>query len=304
MKMLHLLLSQNGVSMVHGHTFHFMDEPQLRSHPHSPSIPHIRVEVLKNPSLISAYTLLRPWVPLSGREGRYFSKTDFEDADACFSWGLEIKNVLTLIWLPEEQTIVYLEKKDYTPELLQFWLYHTFFPMVLELQRFAHMLHVGAVEVQNQPILFSAPSSGGKSTLTDFFIQKGHTLLSDDALGIQKNENNYYAIPAYPFHRPYREPETLGNPAQNFAAETKPLAAVFLLNKVDAHANISITTLTGIEKFKAMNSSSFIEFPFRKQERFTFFAEMSKTISVYRIDIPWDMNRLEEVYNEIIKIIS
>ena len=291
--------------MIHGHHFNFIDEPALndaRSSSFTEST--ITVQAMSDTSLLNDYPMQRPWVPLSGREGQYFSKTVFEEADEHFSWGLRIKNVLSLVWVPGEQSIYYSKEEHYTAQRLQFWIYHTFFPMVVELNRSAHMLHVGAVEIHSQPVLFSALSFGGKSTLTDFFIQKGHTLLSDDSLGIQKRDGLYCAIPSYPFHRPFREPETLGLAAKNFTGTVKPLKAVFLLNRVEADAEVVVVPLKGIEKFKAFHESIFIEFPFRKKERFAFFGEMAKEVPVYRIDIPWDLERLEEVYHCISRRVS
>jgi hypothetical protein len=288
--------------MVHGHTFHFIDLPELQSHSSGTAEKNISVKALSSQSILDDYTLKRPWVPLSGREGQYFAKNPFEEADAHFSWGLEIKDVLTLLWLPEEQTIAYLKGAHFTAQKLQFWIFHTFFPLVLELNRSYQFLHVGAVETRGKTILFSAPSFGGKSTLTDYFIKQGATLISDDALGIERKKEDYCAIPAYPFHRPYREPEVLGHKVERFALEAKKIDAVFLLQKADANAKISIQEVRGIEKFKAFHHSVFIEFPFRKEERFRFFGEMAQKVPVYRINIPWDLKRLNEVHQAILSL--
>jgi len=190
--------------------------------------------------------------------------------------------------------------EHYTPERLQFWIFHTFFPIVLELEHTYRILHVGAVEVEGKPVLFSAFSFGGKSTLTDYFIKKGHTMLSDDSVAIDKQGDVYYVIASYPFHRPYREVETLGDPVTNFATERKPLHAVYLLEKGDADASVEISEVKGIEKFKAFHYSSFIDFSYMKQERFDFFTEMAKHIPVYKIIVPWDLKRLNEVYEKIV----
>ncbi len=57
----------------------------------------------------------------------------------------------------------------------------------------------------------------------------------------------------------------------------------------------------GIEKFKAFHYSAFINFDFMKKERFEFFSEMSKHIPVYRVTVPWNIERLDEVYDAIIQ---
>ena len=286
--------------MIHGHNFNFIDEPELQSEENRSSPQTITVKILSDTILLDDYIITRPWVPLSGQEGRYFAKTPFEKADANFSWGLEIKNVLTLVWEVETNTIYYIKSENYSAQRLRFWIYHTFFPMSLEFNHRYHFLHVGAVEVQRKTFFFSAPSFGGKSTLTDYFIQQGATLISDDALGIEEQEGVYTAIPAYPYHRPYREPEVLGHKVENFASKAKKIDAVFLLQKADANAKVILEEVKGIEKFKAFHHAVFIEFPFRKEERFKFFGDMAQAVPVYTITVPWDLKRLEEVYKAIV----
>jgi len=207
---------------------------------------------------------------------------------------------MILIWDAEHRNILYIKQKDYMPKRLYFWVLHTFFPLVLELERTYHLLHVGSVEVVGKAVLFSAFSYGGKSTLTDYFMQNGHAMLTDDSIAIERHGDTYFAISSYPFHRPYRETETLGYRVENFVTDPKPLHTVYLLEKSAPDAAVEITELKGIEKFKAFHYSSFIDFAFMKQERFAFFTEMAKYVAVYKITIPWDMERLDDVYHTII----
>lgn len=298
--------------MVFGHRFDFQSEPVLQkeflSFPSDPSQysenPTIQVVVSSKPSRLDDFPLKTDWFDMSGQKARYHSIHAYEETDREFNWALEIKDVVTLIWDAVDKKIIYSKGEYYTPERLRFWIYHTFFPLVLELERKYHILHVGAVEIKGKPVLFSAFSFGGKSTLTDYFIQKGHTMLSDDSMAIDKRGDTYYAIAAYPFHRPYREPETLGYPVKNFATEPKPLYAVYVLEKDEPTAEVKIVELKGIEKFKAFHYSTFIDFSFMKQERFDFFTQMAKHIPVYQVSIPWDLKRLEEVYKAIIDMQS
>ncbi len=37
-----------------------------------------------------------------------------------------------------------------------------------------------------------------------------------------------------------------------------------------------------------------------KKERFDFFTEMAKHAPVYKVKVPWDLERLNEVYEEIV----
>lgn len=294
--------------MIFGYHFDFQSEPILqKEHTTFPPNPinypaHKTIQVIEASEDFSMddFPLRTDWISMSGQEVRYYSFLPFENIDENPTWALEIQDVVTLIWEGEDKKIIYNKGEHYTPERLQFWIFHTFFPIVLELEHTYRILHVGAVEVEGKPVLFSAFSFGGKSTLTDYFIKKGHTMLSDDSVAIDKQGDVYYVIASYPFHRPYREVETLGDPVTNFATERKPLHAVYLLEKGDADASVEISEVKGIEKFKAFHYSSFIDFSYMKQERFDFFTEMAKHIPVYKIIVPWDLKRLNEVYEKIV----
>jgi len=242
------------------------------------------------------------WFPLSGRQVRYHSAVPFHQATAGpFSWALEIENVLTLFRDAGEGRILYEKGMEHTPERLRFWLLHTFLPIILELERTYRILHVGSVEVNGKAVLLSAFSFGGKSTLTDHFLKRGHPLLSDDSLGIERRGDGYFAIPSYPFHRPYRQVEDIGHYTENFRTEPLPVHAVYSLEKAAPDAPVTLTQLKGIEKFKALHYSSFFDFDFMKAERFAFFTAMAKHVPVYRITVPWDLDRLPEVYERIVE---
>jgi hypothetical protein len=278
----------------------FKDEPKPQNNIFKNDLESIFIMEEQTFSLSDTFSLIGTWIPIASGKIRYLSTILFEKANTKFSWALEIKDVVTLIWNEKDRTILYIKRNKYTPEQLRYWIFHSFFPTVIELERTYRILHVGSVEIAGKPVAFSAHSYGGKSTLTDYFLKQGHTLLSDDSLGIEKRDDGYYAISSYPFHRPFREIETLGYYTENFNTEPKPLHAVYALQKAEADAEVSIEELKGIEKFKAFHYSNFIDFDFMKKERFIFFTEMAKAIPVYRINIPWDKERLEEVYQAII----
>ncbi len=64
--------------------------------------------------------------------------------------------------------------------------------------------------------MFIAPSMGGKSTLTDFFIQQGHGLISDDKVPTVIENGQFLAGGSHPYHRPHRRFEELGYHVDNF----------------------------------------------------------------------------------------
>ncbi|BAF73022.1 hypothetical protein [Sulfurovum sp. NBC37-1] len=292
--------------MIHAHRFFFSDQPQLQKVYDSFDFPSPengsgnRVEV-REIGTYEGFKRRSALVYLSERGCYYLSNTPPEKIGKDDDWGLEVENVLSLVWESEHRRILYGKGKAFTPKLLQFWIYHTFFPIVLELERSYKMLHVGAVEIGGGPVFFSAPSFGGKSILTDYFIRQGHTLYADDTLPVREENGKYIAYPSFPYHRPYRQPETLGHRAENFARKPAPIKALFELEPAEPDAPVEITVPKGIGRFKAFLYSSFLKFTFMKKERFNFFTQMAMQVPVYRVLVPWDKERLPEVYEAIVK---
>ena len=258
--------------------------------------------VVKDNSIVLShlFNLQSPWVTMTGRKVRYYTNIPFEEQKNIDFWALEIEDVLTLIWDEKTHTIRYMEGTLYTAKLLQFWVLHTFFPLVLELSNMYHILHVSAVQIKEKTILFSAFSGGGKSTLTDFFIQKGHVVYGDDTIAINDANNQYEVIASYPFHRPYREPEVLGYPIENFGTKIQPLSHIYRLERSDKKAKVNIVELHGIEKFEVIYQSMFVTFESMKKERYLFATKMAKQAKVFVLSVPWDRERLEEVYQAIL----
>ena len=196
---------------------------------------------------------------------------------------------------------LYEKGNDY---LLKYWLSHTFLPILFTLEDIYYFLHAGAVVVENEPILFIAASFGGKSTMTDFFIKKGHTMISDDKVAVYEENKEILCVPSYPYHRPYRKVEDLGYPVENFSKGAKKMHAIFNLVKSDEKANIIIEEVLGIEKFRILKFSTEIDFPINSKSKFEMLSKIANNVKLYNIKVPWDMNRLEEVYQTIVNFIK
>ncbi len=285
--------------IVFDYNLFFHDETSLNDSQIDRHKESIKVFEKKKNNLSKKFKLRSPWVTMTLRRVRYYSNIRFEIMPYDDTWGLEIEDVAILLWNGKNK-IEYIKGEKYTAKLLQFWVFHTFLPLVLELKRQYRVLHVGGVYIQKKAVLFSALSFGGKSTLVDFFLQRGHAVFSDDTLAIDRNNNTYYAIASYPFCRPYRKPEVLGDFITQSVVNPTPISAMYTLEKSDSNSEIVISELQGIEKFKAFHYSSFVNFDFFKKEHLKFFTEMSSLVPVYHITIPWDLERLKEVYQAIV----
>ncbi len=187
---------------------------------------------------------------VSNRQIRYHGDASFDRRSGKeFSWGLEIKEVVTLIWEHSSGSVLYIRGESYSDELLRYWLFHTFFPLVLEMEGRYRILHTASVEIDGRAVLFSAPSHGGKSTLLDYFLRQGYPLLSDDTLAIEHREDGFYATGSYPYYRPFRKVESLGLYHPNFVQEPRRISAFFSLQRGKADDKVQISKTRGIRTF-------------------------------------------------------
>lgn len=147
-------------------------------------------------------------------------------------WVFDVEGVVTFFWSSGELTIDYLPNEYFTSELLEYWTLHIALPIFLTIEEHCYFLHAGAVEIDNAPILFVAESFGGKSTMTDFFIKKGHAMVSDDKVAILEEDGRLLAVPSHPHHRPYRKMEDLGYFVKNMSDTPKPIHAIYKLHRV------------------------------------------------------------------------
>ena len=235
-----------------------------------------------------------------GREVALLSDAALEKKRPGKLRGLSVENVVTFWWEEGTSLICYAMDSEGTRELVDYWLLHTLLPLYFTLEEHYAILHAGAVDVTGHPVLFIAESCGGKSTMTDFFIQQGHRMLSDDKVAIYEESGLFFAVPSYPYHRPYRKMEDLGCFVSNFSPKPEPIGTIYELERVQPDASIEIIELSGIEKFTALRYASEMNFSFLKPKRFDFLTHLAANVPLFRVHVPWDIDRLSEVYNAIV----
>jgi hypothetical protein len=234
-----------------------------------------------------------------GRE--LFLRTDRDLARSVHgqAWCLEVEDVVSFTWTGGEPVIDYELRDQGTQPLLVFWFVHIFLPLHLTLERGYDFIHASAVEVDELPILFIAPSTGGKSTLGDYFLKQGHPMLSDDKVATFLADGRYYAVPSHPHHRPFREFEVLGYPVQPFAESSRPIHAFYVLEAAEPEADIEITEVTGFRKFEQLLPNYLFSFSFLQAQRLRWLAGLADQSLVFRVSRPWDLARMHEVYEGI-----
>jgi len=235
------------------------------------------------------------------REVYLLSKFSIDSNDTTQEYVFNIKNLLSFKWGKKSNTIFYKFHAIKENRLLKYWTLHTLLPLYFTIENIYYFLHAGAIEIGNKPILFVADSYGGKSTMTEFFMKKGHTMLSDDKVATYRKDEKVYATPSYSYHRPYRNTEDLGYQVENFAIKPRPICSIYNLIKSESTSKIDISKVTGVEKFKALKYSTDVEMDIHKNSRFSSLANIANKIDVYNITIPWDKTRLDEVYETIIE---
>lgn len=217
------------------------------------------------------------------------------------SWIFYVENVISFSWKTKGSVIHYCFHELATDEIFKFWLYHVVLPIYFSIAQTYRFLHAGAVEIEQKPVLFMAPSFGGKSTLTDYFIRRGHTLVTDDKMATFEKDGTYYAVPSHPYHRPFRTVEVLGNLCENSATNTKPIHAIYILKKSETDAKCEVRQLKGIEKFSRLHEGGEMNFSFFTPQYVSYLAALANHVSVFAITVPHDFDRLPEVYDILTK---
>ncbi len=235
-----------------------------------------------------------------GRDLALCTDREFMRTEEGQLWAFEVKDVMTFFWHSGTLSLEYIKYENFTEELLEYWCLHIVLPIFFTVEETYDFLHAGSVKVAGKPILFIAPSMGGKSTMTDFFMKRGHTMISDDKVATFEKDGQVFAVPAHPHHRPYRKKEDLGFFVKNFATDTKPIHAIYMLEKVDKNAITDITELKGIEKFTSLRYASETNLFFQKSKRFKYLVQIAKHTPVYKVSVPWDFNKLKSVYKQIV----
>jgi hypothetical protein len=217
------------------------------------------------------------------------------------SFIFKVKDVVSFECFTKTDEIFYKFYKYGTEKLLEYWFTHTLLPIFFTLTNKYYFLHAGAVKVEENSVLFMADSMGGKSTMTDYFLQKGHTLISDDKVGTFEKDGKMMIVPSYPYHRPYRKFEDLGYKVENFAEASSSLDAIYILDVDASYRSVELKEIKGIEKVGLLIRGTDIGLAVFQKERFTHISKLANVTPVFSVHIPKDLERLSEAYEQIVK---
>jgi hypothetical protein len=241
-----------------------------------------------------------PVVSLShGRELALHTDLELGMSTPGQQWCFEVSDTVKFTWCGGQAEVFFQLQDKAATETLAFWIVHIFLPLYLTLERGYNFLHAAVVNFEDSAVLFIAPSHGGKSTLADHFLKQGHPLLSDDKVAICMSEGRYLAIPSYPYHRPFREFETLGHPVSQFASSATPIKAFYLLGKGEPESALEITPVSGLRKFENLMPAYLYNFQFLRLQRLQWLAGFAEKSLIFDVQRPWSMQRMHEVYTAI-----
>ena len=220
-------------------------------------------------------------------------------------WKLEVGNEFLFDWrnISNKVRAWYFTSE---PDLfkLAFWLLHTIIPVYLILKGTSLFLHAAAIEFDKKAILFLAPSQGGKSTLADIFVQRGHRLLSDDKIRLHLTGSRCLAFPSYPYLRRSRKNENLGDFTESFSNEPLYVSTFYELNFVNPQNKCEIIPLSGLHKFEVFKRSYLYQPVSISIKEGELLMHLAKHYKLYQIKLPKNVKKLSAVYNTIVSHIE
>jgi hypothetical protein len=226
------------------------------------------------------------------------------DRELCLSeqeqpWCFEVGDVARFKWMGGSDRITFERLPKGTDHRLAFWLIHIFLPLYFTLEGRYEFIHASSVDIAEHTVLFTAPSHGGKSTLTDYFVQQGHALVSDDKVGTYREGEQYFAVPSHPGRRPFRKFEELGYRTEHFSPRRRKIHALYNLYAGDPAADVQIEEIRGHQGFTQVLPNYLFNFRFLQARRLQYLGAMLGAVPVFRVAVPWDLGRLSDVYRAI-----
>lgn len=210
-----------------------------------------------------------------------------------------IDEVALFSWDDQKQgNIEYERLQDGTDARVAYWLMQLVLPVYFTFFEIYFFLHGSAVEVEGEHALFFADSFGGKSTMADYFVNRGHPLVTDDKLPVRIDEGVHF-LASYPYHRPYRGVEDMGRHVKRLSALQPTRAFGYRLLKASPEDEITISSVSGAEKFQIVRGASELNFTQDILAHTRYLAKVSNALKMFEISVPWDINRLPEVYERI-----
>lgn len=185
-------------------------------------------------------------------------------------------------------------------------------------------LHASAVEIQGKAVAFTGPMGAGKSTAAAIFAQRGHPVLADDIVALERSEAPFAVRPAYPYLNllpdslalvfgagagaKSADPEgekvqvVLDGKSLRFHDRPLPMGAIYILEEGNEQSLPAITSIRPQEAIIALASQTYankmLDRPMRAHE-FQVLGELTKAVPVRRLVVPSRDSKIRDLYDAL-----
>ena len=258
---------------------------------------------------------------ISFQENGFWQSGIFADGSAHVVW----KDHFEFVVSADAKQVLWRKLQDVSNEV--FFTY--FLGQVLSyclLTRGIEPLHATAMVVGDQAVAFLGDSGAGKSTLAATFLQKGHTLLTDDVLALKFRGESVWVWPG--IARVKLNPDSADAvfcgrrsiPMNSFTTKMifplsdsqhgdreVPLRVLYVLPHKPSKSRIMIRRLSGRYSFLPIVKNTFndtVLHPDRLKQQFAFAAKLASLIPIKRLSYPRRLDMLPAVADAILADIS
>lgn len=194
-------------------------------------------------------------------------------------------------------------------------------------QRLEPAIHCSAVCNGKGAVLLCGESGSGKSTMTTSLLEQGCTLMADDmALVEYRGEQGAWVKPAFPYQKLCRDAAMRSGYSmedmiyidedkdkflvpckEQFEEEPRRIGAMILLRRTDGEA-VQVRLLHGMDVFYAFANNLFLRHLLKEKKYEPAIGqkclEIASCVPVYVIGRPWGRDTLEEVREELFRILD
>lgn len=172
------------------------------------------------------------------------------------------------------------------------------------------VLHASAVQTPKGVVAFCAQSHGGKSTIAYAFEQRGYRVWADDAVAFEPHEQGAEVVPL-PFTLRLRQPSSAffaenghepsaqrSEHGDELDPEPSPLAAVYVLDRVDEGAPVAIEQLPAAQGFTAVFPHAYwfdLRTVEQRRETMRRYLDLAARVPIHRVRYPSGFEYLPDV---------
>ena len=107
------------------------------------------------------------------------------------------------------------------------------------------------------------------------------------------------AAAAHPFCRARRSSEDLGRRSAEIMPRPQPSLCFYLLEPAGAGDRVQIKEIRGMKKIELLLPHCLYTLTYLQPKRMQYLADLVNAVPIFRLLLPWDLNRLPEVYERL-----